>query len=140
LLFPKASVGKKILIIDDDPVLLRILRALLTTSNYETVVAADAISGMSAARKEKPDLIILDIGLPGGDGFLLMDRFKKLGPLAFVPVIVLSGRDPQRAREPALQAGAEAFLTKPPDHNELLAAIRKALRVPDESVQTQRPS
>lgn len=124
---------KRILIIDDDPILLRVLRALLIANNYEVVVAVDAISGMSAARKEKPDLIILDIGLPGGDGFLLMERFKKLASLVFVPIIVLTGRDPQRDRVPALQAGAEAFLTKPHDNNELLAVIRQALQFCDQS-------
>ncbi len=131
---------KKILIIDDDPILLRVLRALLIANSYEAVVAGDAIAGMSAARKEKPDLIILDIGLPGGDGFLLMERIKKLAPLAFVPIIILTGRDTQRDKDAALQAGADAFLTKPHVNSELLAAIRKALGVPDESAQTKTPS
>lgn len=130
---PNADVAKKILIVDDDPVIRRVLNALLRSKNYETAFAVDAISGVTTARKENPDLIILDIGLPGGDGFLLMERFRNLASLACVPVVVLSGRDPLTNKEKALEAGAVAFLSKPPDSNELLATIRKALGESDES-------
>ena len=99
----------------------------------------DGTSGVTVARKENPDLIILDIGLPGGDGFLLMERFRNLASLACVPVVVLSSRDPQTNKERALEAGAVAFLRKPPDNNELLAAIRKALGESDESAESGKP-
>jgi len=128
-------VAKKILIIDDDPIIRHVLNALLRSKNYETAFAVDGTSGVTVARKENPDLIILDIGLPGGDGFLLMERFRNLASLACVPVVVLSSRDPQTNKERALEAGAVAFLRKPPDNNELLAAIRKALGESDESAQ-----
>lgn len=126
-------MAKKILIIDDDPIIRRVLNALLRSKNYETAFAVDAISGVTIAKKENPDLIILDIGLPGGDGFLLMERFRNLASLACVPVVVLSSRDPQTNKERALEAGAVAFFPKPPDSNELLATIRKALGEADES-------
>ena len=65
----------------------------LRAHHYETSSASDAISCMAEARKSEPDLIILDLGLPGGDGFLLMDRFKNVPALASVPVIVVTGRE-----------------------------------------------
>ena len=117
----------KILILDDDPETRRVLELLLRAHGYETALAFDAVSGVGKVRKEKPDLILLDLGIPGGDGFLVMDRLKSIAPLAKIPIIVLSGRDPQANQERALQAGARAYLQKPPDHGELLAVIQKAL-------------
>ena len=120
----------KILIVDDDSETRRVLELLLRAHGYETAVAFDAVSAMGKARKEQPNLILLDLGIPGGDGFMVMERLKSIAPLAHIPIIVLSGRDPQASRERALQAGARAYLQKPPDHGELLAAIQKALSEP----------
>jgi PleD family two-component response regulator len=80
--------GRKILIIDDDPHLLLGLTPRLAASNYSVVTATDAISAVSVARKEVPDLIILDLGLPGGDGFLVLERIRNLAGLAATPFIV----------------------------------------------------
>jgi two-component system KDP operon response regulator KdpE len=79
------------------------------------------------ARKEVPDLIILDLGLPGGDGFLVLERLSSLAGLAAIPVIVLSARDPAGNKQRAIDAGAVAFFQKPPDNHEFLTAIRQAL-------------
>ena len=87
----------------------------------------DAISCMAEARKSEPDLIILDLGLPAGDGFLLMDKFKKVPSLATVPVIVVSGRDIRENQRKIIQSGAKAFLQKPVDNAMLLAVIRTSL-------------
>jgi DNA-binding response OmpR family regulator len=119
--------GKKILIIDDDQPLLLGLTARLKANNYSVVTAADAISALTVARKELPDLIILDLGLPGGDGFLVLERMRSLADLAAIPVIVLSARDPDGNRKRSLDAGAVAFFQKPPDNHEFLNAIRQAL-------------
>ena len=118
---------KKILIVDDDPDLRRGLSVRLRANHYDTVFAVDGLSAISVAQKEKPDLIILDLGLPAGDGFTVMERLKFLAPLASTPVIVVSARDPQASKERALKAGADVFLQKPVDNDELLASIRKAL-------------
>jgi len=117
----------KILIVDDDQDLLHGLSIRLKAYGYKVVFAADAISAISAARKEEPDLMILDIGLPCGDGFTVMQRMSTLGGLADIPVIVLTGRDVFANREKALGAGARAFLQKPVDNNLLLATIRQTL-------------
>jgi DNA-binding response OmpR family regulator len=69
---------KKILLIDDDEDVVHALNVRLRSKGYQVAVAGDAIAAVSTARKEKPDLIVLDIGLPGGDGFLVMQRIKAL--------------------------------------------------------------
>jgi DNA-binding response OmpR family regulator len=119
--------GKKILIVDDDPHLLLGLAPRLQANSYSVVTAADAISAIAVARNEAPDLIILDLGLPGGDGFLVMERIRNLASHGSTPIIVLSAWDPAGNRKRSLDAGAVAFFQKPPDNHEFLAAIRQAL-------------
>jgi DNA-binding response OmpR family regulator len=118
---------KKILIIDDDQHLLLGLTARLKANGYGVIFATDAISAITLARKESPNLVILDLGLPAGDGFLVIERMKALMDLAAIPIIVLSARDPTGNEKRALDAGAVAFFQKPPDNHELLSAIRQAL-------------
>ena len=117
----------KILIVDDDPDLRTALRVRLRASRYETVSAVDGYSAISQAYKEKPDLIILDIGLPAGDGFVVLDRLHKNPELADIPVIVLTARDPESTERKALEMGACAFFQKPADNGALLGVIRARL-------------
>ncbi len=119
--------GKKILIIDDDPHLLLGLTPRLKAGGFNVVTALDAISAIAVARQELPDLIILDLGLPGGDGFVVLERLKNLAILAAIPVVVLSARDPVGNRKRSLEGGAVAFFQKPPDNHEFLTSIRQAL-------------
>jgi len=118
---------RKILIVDDDPDLRRGLNLRLRANQYDTVYATDGFSAMAMAQKERPDLIILDIGLPAGDGFVVLDRLQKAASLSTIPVIVLSARDPQGNRDRLLKAGATAFFQKPADNADLLNAIHSAL-------------
>lgn len=118
---------KKILIIDDDQHLLLGLTTRLKANGYGVVSATDAISAIAVARAEAPDLVILDLGLPAGDGFLVFDRMRGLTDLVATPVIVLSARDPAKNKKRALDAGAVAFFQKPPNNREFLTAIRQAL-------------
>lgn len=118
---------KKILIVDDDQDLLKGLRVRLRAHNYATVFATDAVSAISQAKNETPDLILLDLGLPAGDGFLVMERLSNVDSLAAIPVIVLSARDPEANKAKAVQAGAKAFFQKPADNEELLSAIESTL-------------
>jgi DNA-binding response OmpR family regulator len=119
--------NKKILIIEDDADVRLGYHVRFKANNYDTVFAADALASMSEARKHQPDLIILDLGLPAGDGFVVMERLKGNPQLAVIPVIVVSARDPQANRERALKAGAKAFLQKPVDNDELFAVVRQCL-------------
>src|ERR1700684_2779626 len=117
----------KILVVDDDPDLVRALPLRLRANNYEVTTASDGYAAIAAAQKERPSLIILDLGLPVGDGFVVLDRLQNSGALAAIPVIVLSARDPQVNEERALKAGAAAFIQKPADNDELMNVIRVSL-------------
>jgi len=117
----------KILVVDDDPDLVRALRLRLRANNYEVTTASDGYSAIAAAQKDRPALIILDLGLPVGDGFVVLDRLQNIDALAGVPVIVLSARDPQANEQRALRAGAAAFFQKPADNEELMNVIRVSL-------------
>jgi DNA-binding response OmpR family regulator len=118
--------GKKILIIDDDRQLLLGLTARLKASGYEVTCAMDGTSGIAFAQREAPDLVILDLGLPGDDGFQVLERMKTLADLVATPVIVLSARGPDNDKR-ALEAGAVAFFQKPADNYQFLTAIRETL-------------
>jgi DNA-binding response OmpR family regulator len=118
---------QKILVVDDDPDLVRALRLRLRANNYDITTASDGYSAVASAQKDRPDLIVLDLGLPAGDGFVVLDRLQNIDALAGVPVIVLSARDPQGNEERALKAGATAFFQKPADNEELLNVIRVSL-------------
>jgi two-component system KDP operon response regulator KdpE len=119
--------NSKILIVDDDPDLRQALRLRLRANKYDTMNAVDGYSAIALAYKERPDLIILDLGLPAGDGFVVLDRLQKDDKLSTIPVIVLTARDPQSSERRALQAGAVAFFQKPADNAELLGVIRASL-------------
>jgi DNA-binding response OmpR family regulator len=121
---------QKILIVDDDPDLRRGLNLRLRANHYETMYASDGFSAVAVAQKEHPNLILLDIGLPAGDGFVVLDRLQQNPTLATIPVIVLTARDPHNNKERMLKAGATAFFQKPADNEELLAAIRDVLQTP----------
>ena len=119
--------SQKVLIVDDDKDVLRGMSMRLKASGFNVVFAADGISAISMARKEEPDVIILDLGLPVGDGFSVMERLASLLPVANIPIIVLTARDISGNKERALKAGAQAFLQKPVDNNVLLETIRKVI-------------
>jgi two-component system KDP operon response regulator KdpE len=129
----------KILVVDDDPDLVRALRLRLRANQYDIATATDGYSAIAAAQKEHPDLILLDLGLPAGDGFIVLDRLQKSDTLAGIPVIVLSARDPQNNEQRALKAGAAAYFQKPADNDELLNVIRTNLASVYD-VQTPLPS
>lgn len=118
---------KKILLIDDDKDVVHALNVRLKSKGYQVAVAGDAIAAISAARREKPDLIVLDIGLPGGDGFLVIQRLKSLYEFALTPIIVVSARDAATTSQEALKAGALAYFQKPVKTTDFLSAIQKAL-------------
>ncbi len=116
---------KKILIVEDNVDVRLGLHVLLKAHHYETFFAADALSAISEARKHQPDLIILDLGLPAGDGFVVIDRLRANTYLALIPVIVVSARDLRANKESALKAGAKAYLQKPWNDRELLSLIAR---------------
>ena len=116
---------RKILIIDDDKDFVRGLAVRLKTEGFEIATAPDAIAAISAARKESPDLILLDYALPGGNGLTVLDRFKTL--MLIAPIIVLSASEILDLPTRATNAGAFAFLRKPVDNSMLMRTIHRAL-------------
>ena len=121
---------KTILIVDDDPDVRLGLHVRLKANSYDVIFAADGMASIAQARKHMPDLIILDLGLPAGDGFSVMERLKANDSLSLIPVIVVSARDRNANMDQVLKAGAKAFLQKPVANAELLAVIRKVLGEP----------
>jgi two-component system KDP operon response regulator KdpE len=124
---------KKILLVDDDKDLLQGMNVSLKASGYQVINAQDAVAAVSMARQAEPDLIVLDIGLPGGDGFVVMERLDGLisaSSISAIPIIVVSAKEAEPNRERALKAGAQAFFQKPVDRKKFMAAVQKALNEP----------
>jgi DNA-binding response OmpR family regulator len=117
--------SRKILIVDDDKHLVLALGARLKANGYSVFSAEDGLSAIAMTRKEKPDLVLLDLGLPAGDGFSVLERMKDLTEAT--PTIVLSARDPSGNKSGALAGGAVAYFQKPPNTHELLSEIRRTL-------------
>jgi DNA-binding response OmpR family regulator len=124
-------MSKKILVVDDDSDIRDLLDLELRASGYDVVFARDAIGAVSTARKEKPDLILLDIGLPGGSGFVIMQRLRAFPALERTPIIVITASDPGDSRERSAEFGIAGFFHKPFDADELLAEIERALAPPE---------
>jgi two-component system KDP operon response regulator KdpE len=118
----------KIMVVDDDPDLRQALSLRLRANNYDIVNVCDGYSAIAMAQKERPHLIILDLGLPAGDGFAVLKNLQQYPALSMIPVIVLTARDPEANEKRTLESGAVAFFQKPADNQELLGVIRACLQ------------
>jgi two-component system KDP operon response regulator KdpE len=130
------TVATRILVVDDEPNILGTLAPLLRTRGYEVVTAATASAARDAVALDPPDLIVLDLGLPDGDGIELCREIRDAGPL---PIVVLSARGAESDKVRALDAGADDYVTKPFGAEELTARIRAALRRSDSPAATAGP-
>lgn len=117
--------GRKILIVDDEPEIRRFLRASLRLYYHEIPEAETGMEALSITYQEKPDLVILDLGLPDMDG---VDVTRQIRKFSTVPIIILSVRNSEHNKIEALDAGADDYLTKPFSMGELLARVRVVLR------------
>ena len=117
----------KIMVVDDDFDLRQALSLRLRANSFDTVNVCDGYSAIAIAQKEKPHLIILDLGLPAGDGFAVLKNLQHFPALASIPVIVLTARDPAAHEKRTLESGAVAFFQKPADNEEFLSVIRASL-------------
>ena len=115
----------RVLVVDDEPQIRRFLRVSLSAADMQVIEAANLAEARSALRSDRPDLMILDLGLPDGDGLDLIPQVREQSSL---PIIVLSVRDDEAGKVRARDAGADDYLTKPFGTGELLARIRAALR------------
>ncbi|PYP47638.1 MAG: two-component system response regulator [Gemmatimonadetes bacterium] len=126
------SGRQKILVIEDDPVARADLEARLAANGYTVARAADAASALTVVNRERPDLILLDLGLPAGDGFLVLERLSKIETLAAIPVLVVTGRSDPETRKRVAAMGIASLLVKPVGTEALLGAIRSALETKPE--------
>jgi DNA-binding response OmpR family regulator len=118
---------KKILIVDDERDIVKGLMIRLQGAGYDVVTAFDGAQGVFMAHKEKPDLILLDIRMPAGDGFSVAQRLKRSIHTFTIPVIFLTGSPEKNAEDKAMALGARFYIKKPYDPEELLDAIKRAL-------------
>lgn len=118
------SLAPRVLIVDDDTAIRRLLRASLERAGYRLVEASNAREAMNAVQIDKPDAVLLDLGLPDRDGLELVPLIKAAGPA----IVVVSAREATEQKVTALDLGADDYVTKPFDTDEVLARIRTALR------------
>jgi two-component system, OmpR family, KDP operon response regulator KdpE len=114
-----------VLVVDDEPPIRRFLRSGLSAAGYQVVTADDAASALAIVTAEKPDVVVLDLGLPDRSGFEVIREIRKHSP---VPIIVLSARSDESAKVVALDLGADDYVSKPFGMGELTARLRAALR------------
>jgi DNA-binding response OmpR family regulator len=118
---------KKILIVDDERDIVKALTIRLQTSGYEVFYAFDGAQGVFMAHKEKPDLILLDIRMPAGDGFSVAKQLGESTPTFRIPIIFLTGSPERNSEQRAQELGARFYIKKPYDPEELLDAVKRAL-------------
>ena len=128
--------GKKILVVDDDQIILKTLSIVLVSNGYQVFTATDGPGAVSVVTRERPDLILLDLLFPpdaanvGGalqDGFFIIQWLRRMGEAKDIPIIIISGDKSAKNRQAAMAAGAVAFFAKPIDRVALLAAVRGVL-------------
>lgn len=126
-------MNELILVVDDEPKIVRLARDYLEQSGFRTLPIHDGVSALAAARQEKPDLIVLDLNLPGLDG---IDLCRALRRESSVPIIMLTARVEETDRLIGLEVGADDYITKPFSPRELVARVRAVLRRTHGEVQT----
>jgi len=135
---PPIGQGRKILVVDDNPVVLKAFEMKLKSLGFTVLTATEGSQAANLANDERPDLIVLDINFtpPAGsggaqwDGFSIMSWMRRFKEAADIPVIIITGAEPEKFRDRSLAAGAVAFFTKPIDIEEFLATVRRILTQP----------
>jgi DNA-binding response OmpR family regulator len=118
---------KKILIVDDEEDLVKVLAKLLIDQGFEIEIARDAYQGIETAQREKPDLIILDLNMPAGGGLGTLESIRTSSKTMSIPVIVLTGADDPELKEKVLEKGVEAYMQKPYEPEDLITKINSCL-------------
>ena len=118
-----------VLVVDDDEAICRVFHRLLTTRGYSVVTVHDGLQALDAVRRQPPDVVLLDVAMPGLDGFEVCRRIKRDGATRLTPVILVSAVDAVANRVEGFSAGADDFLSKPPDQTELLTRVAAVVKV-----------
>ncbi len=120
-------MAKRILIIEDDPAVLRAMSYMLEKEGYEVLTAMNGLEGLTKAKGENPDLLILDVMLPGIDGFEICHRLRAESQTAQLPILMLSAKGQAADKSMGLQVGANEYLTKPVERLVLLGKVEALL-------------
>lgn len=128
----------KILVVDDEPEIVRSVGMRLRAAGYQVITAMDGVQATNVALREQPDLIILDIGMPAGDGHVVARRLRESIRTCAVPIIFLTARTAEEDFNQAWHMGAAKYITKPFDPSELMAAIDSLMQF-GEKTETVRP-
>jgi two-component system KDP operon response regulator KdpE len=118
----------RILVVDDDPAMVGAITALVGTEGHQVITAYDGLTAVKRVREEAPDLVLLDLAMPGPDGFAVAGQIRGLGP---IPIVVVSGESAEAAKVKALELGADDYIVKPFGKAELLARIAAVMRRAD---------
>jgi len=120
-------MAKKILVADDEPDVVKVLSMRLKAHNYEVITAFDGLQAVKEAYKEKPDLILLDIMMPLGDGYTVFENLKRSAQIRLIPVIFISALPPRQVQQKVEELGAQGFISKPFDSKAFVAEVKKIL-------------
>jgi CheY-like chemotaxis protein len=130
---PKPARHQKVLVVDDDPLFLKIARTLLTQEGFEVLTAADGCEAIEAARKAKPHVLVLDVNLPtdvtgvAWDGYRIVSWLRHFDALKHIPIVMTSSGDPAQTTRAAMQSGATAFFHKRMQQTQLVNLVNQAL-------------
>ena len=124
-------MNEKILVIEDDPIALRFARYTLSQEGYQVITAPNGLEGLRKAQTENPDLIILDVMLPGMDGFEICHRLRAEPGTTRIPVLMLTAKAQDADRQTGLKVGADDYLTKPALPSEIVRRVQALLAITD---------
>lgn len=118
---------KKIMVVDDEPYIARVIKFKLEQEGYAVISANDGVTGLDRIRQEKPDLVLLDVMMPGLTGYEVCQQVKADADLAGIPVVFLTAKGQERDREQGLTLGASDYITKPFSPNRLLELVKSII-------------
>lgn len=125
---------KKILVIEDDPATSRLVDYSLKHEGYQVITASNGLEGVRKARNESPDLVILDVMLPGMDGFEICHRLRSEPTTAKLPILMFSAKAQEIDRDTGIKVGADDYLTKPAAPAEIVSRVAKLLAKKDKDI------
>lgn len=120
-------MAKKIMVVDDEPYIARVIKFKLEQEGYTVISANDGQSGLQKIKEEKPDLVLLDVMMPGLSGYEVCQKIKEDADLAGIPVVILTAKGQERDREQGLTMGASDYITKPFSPNRLLELVKNMI-------------
>jgi two-component system alkaline phosphatase synthesis response regulator PhoP len=118
---------KKIMVVDDEPYIARVIKFKLEQEGYTVISANDGVTGLERIRQERPDLVLLDVMMPGLNGYEVCQQIKADAELQGIPVIFLTAKGQERDREQGINLGASDYITKPFSPNRLLELVRSTI-------------